>query len=101
MGEPGEYEMAGFIIRNDMEYSKDYIAELMKFCDPYSILVIDFRGRLIRLFCPFPVMVLTPVGNLEKGDVVSVEAVKLTLQLRDVFIIGGKAYYIIYFRILL
>jgi hypothetical protein len=101
MVEPGVTWMAGFILRYHMEYSKDYISELMKYCDPYSILVLGNEGQLIRLFCPFPVLVLYPVGNLEKGDVVSVEAVKLTLQLRDVFIIEGKAYYIIYFRILL
>jgi hypothetical protein len=84
-----------------MEYSKDYILELMKHCDPLSILVIRDRGELIRLYCPFPAEVLLPVGNLEKGDIVAVEAVKLTLELRDVFIIEGRAYYLMYFRILL
>lgn len=84
-----------------MDYSKDYISELMKWIDPYSILVIDKYGQLQRIFCPFTVLVTIPVGKLHYGDIVAVEAVKITLELKDVFIIGGKAYYIIHFRILI
>lgn len=82
-----------------MEYSKDYISEFMKWVDPYSILVIADYGLLRRLYCPFTVEVIIPVGELQSGDVVSVDAVKITLELKDVFIIEGKAYYIIHFRI--
>lgn len=84
-----------------MENSKDYIAELMKHCDPYSILVLGFAGQVIRLYCPFMVQVIIPIGTLEKGDAILVDAVKVTLELRDVYIIEGKAYYLIHFRILL
>jgi hypothetical protein len=84
-----------------MEYSKDYIAELMKFCDPNSLLVIGNEGKLFRIYCPFTVLVLYPVGHLEKGDVYLVDAVKVTLELRDVFIIEDKAYYLIHFRIII
>jgi hypothetical protein len=78
-----------------------YLEEISKFCDPLSILVLDEDGRLIRIYCPFPVVVLKPVGNLDKGDIVDVQAVKLTPKLMDVFIINGKAYYLYYFRILM
>lgn len=78
-----------------------YLEEISKFCDPLSILVLDENARLIRIFCPFPVEVLKPVGGLEEGDIVYVQAVKLTLELRDVFIINGRAYYLYYFRILI
>ena len=84
-----------------MEYSKEYFKELMKHVDPHSLLVIARRGQLIRLYCPFSVMVLYDIGNLERGDIVTVEAVKITLELMDVFIIQGKAYYLVYFRMLL
>jgi hypothetical protein len=84
-----------------MENSKDYIAELMKWVDPFSLLVLGFDGQLIRLYCPFTVLVIIPIGTLERGDAVLVEAVKVTLELRDVYIIEGKAYYLIHFRILL
>ena len=84
-----------------MEYSKDYIAELMKYCDPFSLLVIGKAGQLIRIYCPFHVLVVYPVGALEKGDVVMVEAVKVTIELKDVYIVQGRAYYIIHFRLLI
>jgi hypothetical protein len=45
-------------------------------------------------------MVIIPVGNLEKGAARLVEAVKVTLELKDVYVIEGKAYYIIHFKIL-
>lgn len=83
-----------------MEYSKDYISELMKWVDPYSILVIDQYGQLRRIYCPFRVVVIIPVGELQSDNVVSVVAVKITLELKDVYIIGGKGYYFIYFKIL-
>ena len=38
--------------------------------------------------------------DLNIGDVVWVEAVKMTLTLKDVYIIKGKAYYVWYFTIL-
>jgi hypothetical protein len=78
-----------------------YIEEISKYCDPFSMLVIGDKGQLMRIYCPFPAVVVYPVGTLEKGNVVSVEAVKLTLELKDVYIIDGKAYYLIHFRILL
>ena len=83
-----------------MEQSK-YIEELMAYCDPFSLLVLGFDGQLIRLYCPFTVIVIYPVGNLEKGDAYLVEAVKVTLELKDVFIIGGRAYYLLHFRIII
>jgi hypothetical protein len=84
-----------------MENSKEYISELMKYCDPYSLLVIGIEGQLIRLYCPFSVIVVYSVGYLEKGDVYLVDAVKVTLELKDVFIIEGKAYYIIHFKVII
>ena len=44
---------------------------------------------------------MIPVDELYSGNVVTVDAVKITLKLKDVFIIEGKAYYFFYFRILL
>ena len=68
--------------------------------DSRSILVIDPRRKLRRIFCPFPVVVLERVYQFEKGQVLSVDAVKVTTELKDIFIIGTKAYYIHHFGIL-
>lgn len=78
-----------------------YIEEISKYCDPLSMLVIGEKGQLIRIYCPFTVIVIQPVGNLEPRDIVNVQAIKVTLELRDVYIIDSRAYYIFYFRILL
>ena len=91
--------MAGFS-ETFMEHSKESINDLMQWMDPFSILVITEQGKLKRIYCPFSVMVITPVGYFKEGDIVAVEAVKITLELKDVFIIAGKAYYIFHFRII-
>ena len=91
--------MAGFILITTMDNSTDYITELMKYCDPFSLLVIGIEGQLIRLYCPFTVVPILSIGELIKGDVYLVDAVKVTLELEDVYIIEGKAYFIIHFRI--
>jgi hypothetical protein len=42
---------------NDKE-RKRYILEIFKYCTTDSILVIDHKGHLIRLRCPFLVLVI-------------------------------------------
>jgi hypothetical protein len=83
-----------------MEYSHQYLHEFAKMVDSKSILVIDSRGKLRRIFCPFPVISLVCIYRFEKGQMLTVEAVKVTTQLQDVFIIEGKAYLIQYFGII-
>lgn len=81
--------------------NRKYIHELFTVVGIDSILVIDKSGRLRRIHCPFRAIVVFPVSILEKGEIVLVDAVKMTEDLRDVFVIGGKAYYLLYFHIML
>jgi hypothetical protein len=83
-----------------MDNSK-YIEEISKYCDPFSILVIAEEGRLLRIYCPFTVLTIESVGNYKKGDIAPVQAVKITPDLMNVYIIEGKAYHFYFFRILL
>ena len=83
-----------------MEYSHKYLHEFAKMVDSKSIIVIDSRGKLRRIFCPFPVIILVCISRFEKGQVLTVEAVKVTTELQDVFIIEGRAYLIRYFGII-
>ena len=83
-----------------MDYSNKFLHEFAKTVDSRSILVINWQGRLRRIFCPFPVVTLVKVYSFEKGQVLSVESVKVTVQLQDIFIIQGKAYLIRYFGII-
>jgi hypothetical protein len=82
------------------EDKRKYIEEVFKYCKTDSILVINNRGHLSRLDCPFEVLVIQDVGELHKGLKCLVNAVKLDLRLIDVYVIGNKAYYYFNFRVL-
>ena len=82
------------------EEKRKYIEEIFKYCKIDSILVIGKTGQLERLDCPFEVLVIQNVGELYKGLICLVSAVKLDLTLIDVYIIGNKAYYFFNFRVI-
>lgn len=82
------------------EEKKKYIEEIFKYCKIDSILVINKMGQLERLDCPFEVVVISDVGELYKGLICLVNAVKLDISLIDVYIIRNKAYYFFNFRVL-
>lgn len=81
------------------EETRKYITELFKIVNTNSILVVRYGGKVQRLHCPFVVICRVNVPPLQEGAEYSVEAVKMTLQLQDVFIIEGKAYFVWYFEI--
>jgi len=83
---------------SEME-ARRYIAELFKIVGTNSVLVVMPLGRVKRLYCPFFVICKVEVPPLQKGGEYAVEAVKMTLQKQDVFIIQGKAYFVWYFSI--
>ena len=79
--------------------AREYIAELFKIVDTNSILVVIHFGQVKRLYCPFWVICKVDVQPLQNGEEYTVESVKMTLKLEDVFIIEGRAYYVWYFWI--
>ena len=81
--------------------TKKELAELLKYSSPREIYVITWNNILKKLFCPFEVKVLSDIGTLEKGQVVLVQEVKVTLELKTVFIIENRAYYYHHFHIVL
>ena len=83
-----------------VEEKRKYIDEIFRYCKIDSILVIGKSGQLQRLQCPFEVLVITDVGELTKGLICNVNAVKLDLSLIDVYIIRDKAYYYFNFSVL-
>ncbi len=72
------------------EENKKYIEDIFRYCKIDSILVINRDGHLERLDCPFEVMVITDVGELYKGLIYLVSAVKMDLTLIDVYSYGIK-----------
>jgi hypothetical protein len=82
--------------------ARRYIGELFRIVSTTSILVIDSRGALHRLNCPFLVLSIMDVPpDIINGMRYRVEAVRMSLDLKDIFIIQDKGYYIWGFIILL
>lgn len=81
------------------EKNREYILELFKIVTTNSILVVNYKGKVRRLYCPFMVICKVDVPPLQKGNEYAVDAVKMTLKLEEVFIIEGRAYFFWYFEI--
>jgi hypothetical protein len=60
--------------------------------DPFSILVVNAKGELKRVFCPFLARCMIPRDELIKNQIYSVEMVKTELTEEIFFIIRGKIY---------
>ena len=77
------------------------MAELLKYASPYSILVVNYLNKIIELKVPFRVQLKNDVGNLAKGKIEEVELVKLSTNLKTVFIVKEEAYYYYHFNIII
>ena len=94
----------GFLIinyRHTCRMNKKDLAELLRYSNPYSILVVTYENRIIELCCPFWVQVKFGVGDLNEGDKVQVDMVKLSFELKTVFVIKGVPFYFWHFSILI
>jgi hypothetical protein len=80
---------------------EEYLKELLNWISSDNMLVIDKKGLLRRIYCPFWVVCLVDFPDIKQGDQVSVDAIKLTIEVKEVYIIRGTPYYIIYFKIIL
>lgn len=80
--------------------TKKELAEQLKYSSPNQIYVVTWYNSLKRLFCPLQVLVLEDIGALKKGQVVLVDEIKVTSDLKTVFIINKQAYYYHYFDII-
>lgn len=80
---------------------EEYLKELLKWVSTEELLVIDRNGILRRIYCPFKAICLVSFPDIKQGEKVSVDAVKLTVEVKEVFVIKGIPYFIIYFKILL
>lgn len=82
------------------EHNRELILELFKIVSTTSILVVDAKGDLKRLHCPFKVVaIVDSPPQITVGAFYMVDSVKMTLDLLEVYIIEGKGYYIWYFKI--
>ena len=76
------------------------LADLLKYSSPNELWVVTWNNLLKILITPFKVVVKQDVGNLKTGQVVMVQQVKVTLELKTVYIIKGVAFFYSHFEIL-
>ena len=60
--------------------------------DPFSLLVVNSRGELKRLHCPFLARCMIPDEGLIRNEVYVVEIVKAIISEEINFVISGKTY---------
>jgi hypothetical protein len=82
-----------------MKDNEAYIRELFRFVKTDSLLCIDKTGRIRRVFCPFKVIPMFDIPPLREGEIYFVDAVKMTSDRIDVFVIDGRGFYIGHFWI--
>ena len=74
--------------------------EISKWCNPKSLMVINAKGKLKRLSCPFIVICIDPVGELTEFKPYSVSMVKSTDDGRIVYEISGILFFHTCFKII-
>jgi len=74
--------------------------DINKYTSSNSLLISTKSKGLIRLYCPFTVKVIQSVDSFMVGDTVEVVKVKISPDLRLVYILdNNKGYYHYYFSI--
>ena len=79
--------------------NKEDLAEQLKYSSSECLYIVTWNNLLKQLFCPFKVFVIQEIGDLKKGEVVWVEEIKVTIDLKTVYMIGNNAYYYNHFDI--
>lgn len=72
---------------------------LLKYSNPFSILVVTNGDKLIEVKCPFKVRVLKNVKNMMAGETRQVTQVKLATNNTLVYIIDNQPYFYYHFNI--
>lgn len=80
--------------------SNKELIELLKYCSPHIIYVVNGQNRIIKLNTPFKLRVLQDIGSLHKNQLVLCTELKITNEGRIVFCIDGKNYHTYHFNIL-
>ena len=68
--------------------------------DPFSLLVVNNRGELKRIYCPFLARCMIPIRNLLQNESYVIDMVKTEINAEIIFIIQGKPFLHSYFNIL-
>lgn len=69
--------------------------------DPFSLLVVNSKGELRRIYCPFLVKCIAPIDNLVLNQIYTVNMVRTEVTEYIHFSLCGKSYLHIRFEIYL
>lgn len=75
------------------------LAEFLKDISPNELWIVNYQNRLQILTCPFLVILKEDILFLRKHQEVYVELVRVTRDLKIVFMVGGTAFYAYHFII--
>ncbi len=76
------------------------LAELLKTSSPKKLYIVNGKGKLKEINCPFKVIVLVDIAKLKKGQTVWVDEIRVTYELVTVYFIQGQLFYYHYFNII-
>ena len=68
--------------------------------DPFSLLVVNSKGELKRIHCPFLARCMIPINHLLQNEAYVIDMVKTDLSEEIVFIIQGRPFLHSFFNIL-
>lgn len=71
----------------------------VNFINPYSILIVTPK-KIVRLYCPFQVQVISPVDLLEPDQLLDVWKIMTSKDKTLLYLIGSKAYHYYHFMII-
>ena len=80
--------------------NKRQLAEILKYSNSKTLYIVTYNNLLKLLFCPFKVVARQDIGSLIKGQIVWVNEIKVTKEVKTVFIIKGQPYFYYHFEIL-
>lgn len=76
------------------------LVEFLKDISPTELLIVNSKGKLEVLVCPFKVILKEDVAFLKKYQIVYVTFIKVTRDIKMVFIIEEKPFFADHFSIL-
>jgi len=82
-----------------MKVPKKTLQEINEHTKTNSLLVVS-KKRLKRVYCPFKAVVRYNVDYLMPGEIVTVESVKMDVQLLLIYSINHRNYHYYYFEII-
>ena len=80
--------------------NEKHIARILKYSDPKSLYVVDWRNKLLLLRCPIKALVKEDIGHLKARELVFIDEIKVTMELITVFVVKNRAYFYYHFEIL-